>query len=255
MLTKHPPASSARRLNSWARRSLGALLLLGLLGAWWQVRVHAAEPATVIPAPAIDAPKEQSKPGTAGLQTVVLAGGCFWGVQAVFQHVKGVTQAVSGYAGGTKETAIYEIVSSGRTGHAESVQVTFDPGQISYGRILQIYFSVAHDPTQLNRQGPDTGPQYRSAIFFRNDSQKSIAQAYIAQLDKAGVFKRPIVTQISQLTEFYPAEAYHQDYATLHPTSPYIAYNDLPKVENLQHVFADLYRVSPILVSAANQSN
>jgi peptide-methionine (S)-S-oxide reductase len=242
-------------MNSFARRSLGALLLLGLLGAWWQVGVRAAEPATVIPAPAIDAPKEQSKPGTPGLQTIVLAGGCFWGVQAVFQHVKGVTQAISGYAGGTKETAIYEVVSSGRTGHAESVQVTFDPGQISYGRILQIYFSVAHDPTQLNRQGPDTGTQYRSAIFYRDDSQKSIAQAYIAQLDKAGVFKRPIVTQINQLTEFYPAEGYHQDYATLHPTSPYIAYNDLPKVENLQHVFADLYRVSPILVSAANQSN
>jgi peptide-methionine (S)-S-oxide reductase len=135
------------------------------------------------------------------------------------------------------------------------VQVTFDPRQTSYGRILQIYFSVAHDPTQLNRQGPDTGTQYRSAIFYRDESQKSIAQAYIAQLDKAGVFKRPIVTQINQLSEFYPAEAYHQDYATIHPTSPYIVYNDLPKVENLRHVFADLYRDSPVLVSAANQSN
>jgi peptide-methionine (S)-S-oxide reductase len=250
-----PPALSAGRLASLARGSAGALLLLGLLGALWQVSVHAAEPAVVIPAPAMDAPKESSKPGAPGLQTVVLAGGCFWGVQAVFQHVKGVTQAVSGYAGGSKETAIYEIVSSGRTGHAESVQVTFDPRQISYGRILQIYFSVAHDPTQLNRQGPDTGTQYRSAIFYRDDSQKSIAQAYVAQLDKAGVFKRPIVTQINQLTEFYPAETYHQDYATLHPTSPYIAYNDLPKVENLQHVFADIYRDRPVLVSAANQSN
>jgi peptide-methionine (S)-S-oxide reductase len=255
-----PPASSAGRLASLAWRSAGALLLLGLLGALWQVSVwqtsvHAAEPAVVIPAPAIDVPKEPSKPGAPGLQTVVLAGGCFWGVQAVFQHVKGVSQAVSGYAGGSKETAIYEVVSSGRTGHAESVQVTFDPRQISYGRILQIYFSVAHDPTQLNRQGPDTGTQYRSAVFYRDDAQKSIAQTYIAQLDKAGVFKRPIVTQINQLTEFYPAEAYHQDYATLHPTSPYIAYNDLPKVENLQHVFADLYRDRPVLVSAANQSN
>jgi peptide-methionine (S)-S-oxide reductase len=250
-----PPASSAGRLASWARGAAGALLLLGLLGAWWQVSVGAAEPAVVIPAPAIDAPKESPKPGAAGLQTVVLAGGCFWGVQAVFQHVKGVSQAVSGYAGGSKETAIYEVVSSGRTGHAESVQVTFDPRQISYGRILQIYFSVAHDPTQLNRQGPDTGTQYRSAIFYRDESQKSIAQAYIAQLDKAGVFKHPIVTQINQLTEFYPAEAYHQDYATLHPTSPYIAFNDLPKVDNLQHVFADLYRDRPVLVSAANQSN
>jgi peptide-methionine (S)-S-oxide reductase len=215
-----PPALSAGRLASLTRGSAGVMLLLGLLGAWWQMgalwqtSVHAAEPAVVIPA-----------------------------------------QAVSGYAGGSKESAIYEVVSSGRTGHAESVQVTFDPRQISYGRILQIYFSVAHDPTQLNRQGPDTGTQYRSAIFYRDDSQKSIAQAYVAQLDKAGVFKRPIVTQINQLTEFYPAEAYHQDYATLHPTSPYIAYNDLPKVENLQHVFADIYRDRPVLVSAANQSN
>jgi peptide-methionine (S)-S-oxide reductase len=247
-----PPALSAGRLNSLAVRSLGGLLLLALLWALWQTHVGAAEPAVVIPAPAIDAPKEQSKPA---LQTVVLAGGCFWGVQAVFQHVKGVSQAVSGYAGGTKETAMYEVVSSGRTGHAESVQVTFDPRQISYGRILQIYFSVAHDPTQLNRQGPDTGTQYRSAIFYRDESQKSIAQAYIAQLDKAGVFRHPIVTQVSPLTEFYPAEAYHQDYATLHPSSPYIAFNDLPKVENLQHVFADLYRERPVLVSAANQSN
>jgi peptide-methionine (S)-S-oxide reductase len=251
-MSTRPPASSAGRLNSLARISLGGLLLLGLLGALWQVRVRAAEPATVVPAPAVDATQEPAKPG---LQTIVLAGGCFWGVQAVYQHVKGVTQAVSGYAGGTKETAIYEVVSSGRTGHAESVQVTFDPRQVSYGRILQIYFSVAHDPTQLNRQGPDTGPQYRSAIFYQDDSQKSVAQAYIAQLDKAAVFKRPIVTQINQLTEFYPAEAYHQDYATLHPTSPYIAFNDLPKVENLQRVFADLYRDRPVLVAAANQSN
>jgi len=251
MLITQPPAASAG-LDPPARRSPGALLLLCLVGALWQTPVHAAEPATVIPAPAVDASKEQSKPG---LQTVVLAGGCFWGVQAVFQHVKGVTQALSGYAGGSKDTAIYEIVSSGRTGHAESVQVTFDPRQISYGRILQIYFSVAHDPTQLNRQGPDSGTQYRSAIFYRDESQKSIAQAYIAQLDKAGVFKRPIVTQINQLSEFYAAEAYHQDYATVHPTSPYIVYNDLPKVENLRHVFADLYRDSPVLVSAANQSN
>jgi peptide-methionine (S)-S-oxide reductase len=249
-----PPASFARRSTSLAIRSLGALLVLALLWAFWQTHVG-AEPAIVIPAPAIDAPKEPSKPGAPALQTVVLAGGCFWGVQAVFQHVKGVTQAVSGYAGGTKDTASYEVVSSGRTGHAESVQVTFDPRQISYGRILQIYFSVAHDPTELNRQGPDFGPQYRSAIFFRDDSQKSIAQAYIAQLDKAGVFKHPIVTQLSPLTEFYPAEGYHQDYATLHPSSPYIAFNDLPKVENLQHVFADVYRETPILVSAANQSN
>jgi peptide-methionine (S)-S-oxide reductase len=250
-----PPVRSPALLNFLRRGLPGLLLLFALLGAWWLSPIRAAEPATVIPAPAIDAPKEASKAGAPGLQTIVIAGGCFWGVQAVFQHVKGVSQAVSGYAGGTKETASYEAVSSGRTGHAESVQVTFDPRQISYGRILQIYFSVAHDPTQLNRQGPDTGPQYRSAIFYRDDLQKSIAQAYIAQIDKAGVFKSPIVTQINQLTAFYPAEAYHQDYATLHPSSPYIAYNDLPKVENLQHVFAELYRDSPILVSAAHQSN
>jgi peptide-methionine (S)-S-oxide reductase len=250
MPTTQPPVLPAGRLRSLARRSSGALLLLGLMGALWLTVGRAAEPATVIPAPAVDAPKEPSKPG---LQTVVLAGGCFWGVQAVFQHVKGVSQAVSGYAGGAKETASYEIVSSGQSGHAESVQVTFDPMQISYGRILQIYFSVAHDPTQLNRQGPDTGTQYRSAIFYQDESQKSIAQAYIAQLDRAGVYKRPIVTQTNQLKGFYPAEAYHQDYATLHPSSPYIAFNDLPKVDNLQRVFADLYRDRPVLV--ANQLN
>src|SRR6266436_3206912 len=248
-ITRAPAPRKSSDAPAW--RSSQALLLLSLLGAMWQVPAHAAEPATVIPPPAMDV----RAPGGAGAQTVVLAGGCFWGVQAVFQHVKGVTQAVSGYAGGSKATAIYEVVSSGRTGHAESVQVTFDPRQISYGRILQIYFSVAHDPTQLNRQGPDTGTQYRSAIFYRDDSQKSIAQAYIAQLDKAAVFRRPIVTQINQLTEFYPAEADHQDYATLHPSSPYIAFNDLPKAENLKRLFGDLYRDKPILVSAANQSN
>jgi len=248
-----PPALSARS-NALARRSLAGLLLAVGLWAFWQTHVG-AEPAVVIPAPAVDAPKEPPKPGAPPLQTVVLAGGCFWGVQAVFQHVKGVSQAVSGYAGGAKDTASYAVVSSGQSGHAESVQVTFDPRQISYGRILQIYFSVAHDPTQLNRQGPDTGPQYRSAIFYRDDSQKSIAQAYIAQLDKSGVFKRPIVTQLTPLTEFYPAEAYHQDYLTLHPTQPYIAYNDIPKVENLKKIFADNYIEKPTLVSGAKLTN
>jgi len=175
-------------------------------------------------------------------------------VQAVFQHVSGVTQAVSGYAGGSKETASYQTVSSGETGHAESVQVTFDPKQISYGRILQVFFSVAHDPTQLDRQGPDFGTQYRSAIFYRDEMQKNVAEAYIAQLNKAGVFRRGIVTQVNQLSGFYPAESYHQDYATLHPSSPYIAFNDLPKVENLQRIFADLYREKPVLVFAANQA-
>jgi peptide-methionine (S)-S-oxide reductase len=246
------PTRSGKLKDALIRVVSGALLLSGLIGIWTFVR--AAEPATVIPPPALDAPRGAAKPGAAGLQTIVLAGGCFWGVQAVYQHVKGVSQAVSGYAGGSKETASYEIVSSGRTGHAESVQVTFDPAQISYGRILQIFFSVAHDPTQLNRQGPDSGTQYRSAIFYQGDAQKNIAQAYIAQLGKAGAFKQPIVTQVNQLAGFYPAEPYHQDYATLHPNSPYIAYFDLPKVENLQRVFGELYREKPILVSM-NQSN
>jgi peptide-methionine (S)-S-oxide reductase len=222
--------------------------LLPVLGALWLCPAQAAEPATVIPAPLVDASSGD------GLQTVVLAGGCFWGVQGVFQHAKGVVQAVSGYSGGSKDTAAYETVSGGQTGHAESVEVKFDPRQISYGKLLQIYFSVAHDPTQLNRQGPDTGTQYRSAIFFTNADQQRVAQAYVDQLNKAGVFKHPIVTQIVPLTGFYPAEAYHQDYATLHPTQPYIAYNDLPKIENLKRLFADTYRDKPVLV-AANASN
>ena len=181
----------------------------------------------------------------------MLAGGCFWGVQLVFQHVKGVRQAISGYAGGTKETAVYEAVSSGTTRHAESVQVTFDPRRISLGRILQIYFSVAHDPTELNRQGPDTGTQYRSAIFYRDDTQKSVAEAYIKQLGKAGTFKRPIVTELDPPTEFYPAETYHQNFATLHPDNPYIALYDLPMAENLKRLFADLFREKPVLVPSA----
>jgi peptide-methionine (S)-S-oxide reductase len=205
-----------------------------------------AEPATVVPAPAVDA----AATGGSGPQTVVLAGGCFWGVQAVFQHTKGVIKAVSGYAGGSKETAEYETVSTGRTGHAESVAVTFDPGVVSYGTILQIYFSVAHDPTELNRQGPDEGTQYRSEIFAQNDEQKRVANAYVAQLGKAGVFKEPIVTKISTGATFYPAEGYHQDYATLHPSNMYIVFNDLPKIENLKKVFPDRYQATPVLVSA-----
>jgi peptide-methionine (S)-S-oxide reductase len=241
------PATSARWVTA-----LWALLLVCGLGALLLAPIHASEPATIIPPPAMDLPADAS--GNS-LQTAVVAGGCFWGVQAVFQHVNGVTQALSGYAGGAKETASYPIVGSGATGHAESVQITFDPKQISYGRILQIYFSVAHDPTQLDRQGPDFGPQYRSAIFYRDEAQKKVAEAYIVQLNKAAVFRRPIVTQVNALTGFYRAEDYHQDYATLHPGSPYIAYNDLPKVENLQHVFSDLYREKPVLVFAANQTN
>jgi peptide-methionine (S)-S-oxide reductase len=207
-----------------------------------------SESAVKLDPPAVDAAPAE------GLQTAVIAGGCFWGIQAVYQHTNGVTQAISGYAGGDKKDASYEIVSSSRTGHAEAVQIKFDPRQISYGRILQIYFSVAHDPTQLNRQGPDEGPQYRSAVFYADAAQQQVAQAYIAQLDKAGTFKRPVVTQLTPLAGFYPAEAYHQDYATRHPSNPYIVYNDLPKVENLKRLFPDRYREQPVLVTASNPS-
>jgi peptide-methionine (S)-S-oxide reductase len=209
-----------------------------------------AEEAHVIPAPAA-----AGKPGLGTAETAVLAGGCFWGVQGVFQHVKGVTSAVSGYAGGDKKTAQYEIVGTGQTGHAESVRITFDPRQISYGRILQIYFSVAHDPTELNRQGPDVGTQYRSAIFPTNAEQAQIAKAYIDQLNQARMFKAQVVTKIEPGKEFYPAEDYHQDFLTLHPNYPYIVYNDLPKLDDLKRIFPDLYRANPVLVSAARATN
>jgi len=210
---------------------------------------HGEEPAVAIPAPALDSPA----PSGDGLQNAVLAGGCFWGMQAVYQHTKGVTNAVSGYAGGQKDTAHYPMVGTGRTGHAESVSVTFDPRQISYGKILQIYFSVAHNPTELNRQGPDFGTQYRSEIFYANAEQKEIATAYIAQLDKAHAFDRAIVTQVGPLPGFYPAEDYHQDFAVLHPNYPYIVYNDAPKVENLKRLFADFYRETPVTVMASSR--
>ncbi len=210
---------------------------------------RAAEEAVVIPPPAMDAAP------ASGIQTAVLAGGCFWGVQGVFQHTAGVVNAISGYAGGTKATADYQSVSSGRTGHAEAVEIKYDPKKISYGKILQIYFSVVHDPTQLNRQGPDVGPQYRSAIFVSSDEQKKVAEAYIAQLNGAKVFKKPIVTKVGALEAFYPAEAYHQDYLTLHPNQPYIAYNDIPKVENLKKLFADNYIEKPTLVNAGKATN
>ena len=198
-----------------------ALLALALTAAPFAAQ---AEPAVIIPPPAAEAPAQ----GT-GLETAVLAGGCFWGIQAVYQHTRGVTNAVSGYAGGTKETADYKSVSYGRSTHAEAVQITFDPSVISYGQILQIYFSIAHDPTQLNRQGPDTGPQYRSEIFPQSEAQAKIAKAYIAQLDAAKAWKRPIVTKTGTMkATFFPAEAYHQDYATRHPNQPYIAFNDAP---------------------------
>lgn len=176
-----------------------------------------------------------------GPQTAVFAGGCFWGVEAVFEHVKGVTDVIVGYSGGTAKTAQYEIVSTGNTGHAEAVRITYDPSQVSYEQLLKVFLLVAHDPTELNRQGPDTGPQYRSAIFYSNAEQQRSAQAYIAELNRIAAFARPIVTQIVALNAFYPAEAYHQNYAARHPDEPYIAYNDLPKVANLQKQFPDLY--------------
>jgi peptide-methionine (S)-S-oxide reductase len=207
---------------------------------------HAAEAIPRIPAAMVDEPADAAS----HQETVVFAGGCFWGVQGVFQHTRGVLQAVSGYSGGKKETASYEIVSSGLTGHAESVQVTFDPHQVSYAKLLQIYFSVAHDPTELNRQGPDHGTQYRSEIFYTSAAQKSVAEKYIAQLDAAHVYPNRIVTQLAPLQGFYPAEAYHQDYATLHPDQGYIATFDLPKIAGLKSLFADQYRNDPVLVAA-----
>jgi peptide-methionine (S)-S-oxide reductase len=209
----------------------------------------AAEDAVILPAPTTDAQ------AATGIQTAVIAGGCFWGVQGVFQHTAGVVNAVSGYAGGSKNTADYSSVSTGSTGHAESVEIKYDPSKISYGKILQIFFSVAHDPTQLNRQGPDSGTQYRSAIFTTSDEQKKVAEAYIAQLNAAKVYKKPIVTKVGPLEAFYPAEAYHQDYLTLHPTQPYIAYNDIPKVENLKKIFAEIYIEKPTLVSSTKATN
>jgi peptide-methionine (S)-S-oxide reductase len=214
---------------------LRALLGIGSLAV--VVTAAAGESAPALPLPAVDVPAASSS----APQTAVFAGGCFWGVEAVFRHVKGVTSAVSGYAGGTAKTAVYDAVSSGSTGHAESVQVTWDPSQVTYGQLLRVFFSVAHDPTQLNRQGPDVGTQYRSAIFAVNDDQRRVAQAYIAQLTQAKAFPRPIVTQVVALPAFYAAEPYHQNYAALNPTNPYIVINDAPKVANLKERFPTLY--------------
>jgi peptide-methionine (S)-S-oxide reductase len=199
---------------------------------------NVAASAVAIPNPTLDAPLATSK----GEQTAVLAGGCFWGVEAVFEHVKGVSRAESGYSGGSASTAKYQLVGSGATGHAEAVRVTYDPSQITYGQLLKVFFAVAHDPTELNRQGPDTGTQYRSAIFFANAEQQRIAQAYIEQLDQAKVFGRKIATQVVPLQSFHEAEDYHQDYLVNHPNEPYIVYNDLPKLENLRKQLPDLYR-------------
>ena len=199
---------------------------------------RAAASVTAIPDPVVDEPLAR----TSQKQTAVLAGGCFWGVEAVFEHVKGVTDVRSGYAGGSRSTANYEGVSSGTTGHAESVQITYDPSQITYGKLLKVFFAVAHDPTELNRQGPDSGTQYRSAIFYANAEQKRIAQAYIDQLNQAKVFGDRVVTQVSALDSFNEAEGYHQNYLANHPNEPYIVYNDLPKLENLRKQFPELYK-------------
>ena len=238
---------NAPAINS-TRRALtfGSAAVLAAFACAQPGRSVAAEAAVKIPAPTADLVTEAS-----GAQEVaVFAGGCFWGVQGVFQHTKGVIQAVSGYAGGAKQTAVYEVVGSGLTGHAEAVQITFDPKQITYAQLLQIYFSVAHDPTQLNRQFPDSGTQYRSAVFPTSASQKAVTEKYIAQLDAAKVFPARIVTQVTPAMTFFPAEAYHQDYATLHPESGYIARFDLPKIANLKNTFPQLWREQPVLVMA-----
>lgn len=224
----HPAHGVRNRLRRFTHVVLTLALSTGAV---------AAEQAVVLPPPALDNPRSA---GT--LQTAVLAGGCFWGVQGVFQRLKGVRQTVAGYSGGEAGTAKYETVSSGGTGHAESVLIAFDPQEVSYGEILQVFFSVVHDPTQLNRQGPDTGTQYRSEIFYTSDRQKEIATAYIAQLEKARSFPRPIVTRVDPMKGFFAAEAYHQDFLLKHPTHPYIVVNDLPKVRHFQQTFPALYR-------------
>jgi peptide-methionine (S)-S-oxide reductase len=235
-----------------ARVFFGRVLIFAALlaGAGLALRglPSAAESARPIPPPLLDEPANPQ----ASSEIAVLAGGCFWGVQGVFQHVQGVTSAVSGYAGGSADTAHYEMVGTSTTGHAEAVRVTFDPRRISYGHILQIYFSVAHDPTELNRQGPDVGTQYRSAIFPANQEQARIAEAYVAQINQAQLFDTPVVTKIEAGRNFYPAEDYHQDFLTLNPRYPYIVINDLPKIENLKRQFPDMYRATPVLVAAAS---
>ncbi len=231
--------------GSWRTGARIAALALIAIGFLWHVSGRTGETATPLPPPAMDSQKAAGS----GLETAVLAGGCFWGVQGVYQHTKGVKQVVSGYSGGDRERAHYEQVGTGQTGHAESVQITFDPHEISYGEILRIYFSVAHDPTQLDRQGPDFGSQYRSAIFYADASQQRVAQAYVAQLERAHVFSRPIVTRIDPLKAFYPAEAYHQDFLIRHPDHPYILVNDLPKIENLKRLLPQDYREKPVMTS------
>ncbi len=222
------------------------LAALAAVCAWGLHRARAAELRAPVPAPALDNPKAAGP-----LQTAVLSGGCFWGMQAVFEHVDGVVRVWAGYSGGQATTAHYEEVSTGTTGHAESVQIVFDPRQVSYGEILRVFFSVAHDPTELDRQGPDVGTQYRSEIFYADATQQRIALAYIAQLQRAHVFSDPIVTRVDPLTGFYRAEAYHQDYLVHNPDQPYIVYNDLPKLANLRRLLPAMYHSRPVLVAAS----
>jgi len=222
----------------------GIAASLALLGGITWIAAAGTESALVLPPPADDSPKAQGH-----LQTAVLAGGCFWGVQGVFEHVRGVRGVLAGYSGGSRRTAQYQDVGTGSTGHAESVQITFDPGEITYGELLRIFFSVAHDPTELNRQGPDVGSQYRSVIFYADDSQRRVAESYIAQLDKARAFPQPIATQVTELKGFYPAEGYHQDYYLKNPQQPYIVMVDLPKIGNLKRLFPDYYRDSPVMAA------
>jgi peptide-methionine (S)-S-oxide reductase len=233
------PNKSSRSLALIAAAAL-TLAAIGFLS----LNFARAENAVVIPAAAMDNPK-----AAGATQTAVLAGGCFWGMQGVFEHVKGVKRVLSGYAGGDRMSALYPIVSTGATSHAESIQIVFDPAQVSYGELLRIYFSVAHDPTQLNYQGPDRGPQYRSNIFYADEQQKKIATAYADQLNKSGIFTKPIVTRVDPLKGFYLAENYHQDYLIYNPTSPYIVYNDLPKIANLKKLFPAQYREKPVMVT------
>ena len=223
------------------------LLTIALVGFLFGCGANADTVNRAIPTPAIDTPAaEAARP-----QVAVLAGGCFWGLQGMFEHVRGVTKVVAGYSGGQRATAHYEMVGTETTGHAESVEITFDPKQISYGQLLQLFFSVAHDPTQLNRQGPDSGPSYRSEIFFTSSTQERVARAYVDQLTKANVFKSAIVTRIESLKDFYPAEDYHQDYLIHHPGQPYIMFNDLPKIDALKRVYPQMYRPTPVALDAA----
>ncbi len=232
--------------NPGRRRGLLDGFLLLATGLVWQTAARASEEAVEIPPPALD-----PLPAGPGPQKAIVAGGCFWGVQGVYQHVKGVQRAAAGYSGGTPGTADYDLVSRGTTGHAESVEITYDPAQLSYGALLQIFFSVVHDPTQRNRQGPDVGTQYRSAIFATNTSQRATAQAYIAQLDAAKRFRSPIVTELVDKPSFFLAEVTHQDFMTQNPRHPYIAAYDLPKLQNLQRLFPARFRAEPVLVKKA----